>query len=203
MNDERIRQFQQMTDSDPENELGHFSLGKACLEAGRYADAAASLTRALELNPAMSRAFQLLGEAHDRAGDRARAVEVVTRGVTVADAQGDRKPRDAMMEMLRSWGAAAPSLPPKETAAESTPDDGTAAAFRCARCGSPRGRLPKAPFKGALGEKVLARVCAPCWREWIPTGTKVINELGLVLSTPQGQRAYDQYMVEFLQLEDD
>jgi hypothetical protein len=33
-------------------------------------------------------------------------------------------------------------------------------------------------------------------------GTKVINELGLVLSSKAGQEAYDQYMKEFLQLEE-
>lgn len=32
-------------------------------------------------------------------------------------------------------------------------------------------------------------------------GTKVINELGLQLATKAGQDAYDQYMLEFLQLE--
>jgi hypothetical protein len=33
-------------------------------------------------------------------------------------------------------------------------------------------------------------------------GTKVINELGLVLSSPEANATYDQYMIEFLQLED-
>ena len=33
-------------------------------------------------------------------------------------------------------------------------------------------------------------------------GTKVINELGLVLREPECQTTYDQYMVEFLQLEE-
>jgi Fe-S cluster biosynthesis and repair protein YggX len=33
-------------------------------------------------------------------------------------------------------------------------------------------------------------------------GTKVINELGLVMSNPESQATYDQYMIEFLQLED-
>ena len=61
--------------------------------------------------------------------------------------------------------------------------------------------MPKPPFKGPLGERILANTCSGCWGEWIPMGTKVINELGLVLSTPAGQEAYDQYMVEFLQLE--
>jgi Fe-S cluster biosynthesis and repair protein YggX len=52
-----------------------------------------------------------------------------------------------------------------------------------------------------LGEKIYANVCQACWREWIAMGTKVINELGLVLSTKAGQDTYDQYMMEFLQLE--
>jgi Fe-S cluster biosynthesis and repair protein YggX len=62
--------------------------------------------------------------------------------------------------------------------------------------------LTKAPFKGPQGEAILNRTCSTCWQEWIRMGTKVINELGLVLSTPSGQETYDQYMVEFLQLED-
>ena len=74
--------------------------------------------------------------------------------------------------------------------------------FQCARCGQPHGQLEKAPFKGALGEKVGTHTCQSCWREWIGMGTKVINELGLALSSQAGQDAYDQYLVEFLQLED-
>ena len=99
--DRRIQQFKQMAEADPDNELGHFSLGKAYLDAGRFDDAVGSLTRALDLNLTMSKGYQLLGDAFDRAGKRAKAIEAMTKGVTVADEQGDRMPRDAMAKVLR------------------------------------------------------------------------------------------------------
>ena len=201
--DPRIEQFKQMVQADPDNELGHFSLGKANLDAGNFADAAGCLAHTVELNPRMSKAHQLLGEAYDKAGQRAEAIDAVTRGVTVADEQGDRMPRDAMIAMLRQWDAEVPTLreePPKQSTAPNT--EGLASGFQCSRCGRPAGQLPKPPFKGELGQRIFAKACETCWREWIPTGTKVINELGLTLSSPEGQRAYDEYMLDFLQLHD-
>ena len=200
--DPRIEQFKQMSEADPENELGHFSLGKVYLETGQFGDAIAPLSRVLELKPMMSKAYQLLGEAYDGAGQREKAIEVVTRGITIADDQGDRMPRDAMADTLRKWSAPVPSFKevakPEPAGAAGTSSEG----FKCSRCERPDGQLAKAPFKGALGGKVYANVCHQCWREWIAMGTKVINELGLVLSTEAGQKAYDQYMEEFLQLEE-
>jgi len=203
--EKRIQQFRQMAEADPENELGHFSLGKALVEAGRPKEAVGPLTRALDLNPGLSKAYQLLAEACEKAGDRPRAVEMLTRGVQVADASGDRMPRDAMAKTLTAWGAPVPAY--KETAAAVGAAAGSAQeraseGFKCSRCGRPDAQLERRPFKGPLGEKVFAHVCRSCWREWIPMGTKVINELGLSLSSPEAQQSYDQYMIEFLQLED-
>lgn len=201
MSDEtRIEQFKQMTQADPDNELGHFSLGKACLEAERFDEAVTSLARAIEINPKMSKAFQLLGTAHDKAGQRDKAIEVMTRGVTVADLQGDVMPRDAMVDALKAWDAAVPALAGGAAPAAAAGSGGDAG-FSCARCGQPRGQLDKPPFKGPLGAKIHAHTCNACWREWISMGTKVINELGLVLASESGQATYDQYMVEFLQLD--
>ena len=199
----RIQQFKQMTESDPENALGHFSLGRAYLEAKRYEDAVASLARVLELSPKMSKAYHLLGEAYEGAGRRTEAVEVMTRGVTVADAQGDNMPRDTMLKCLRNWDEPVPALKAPDKPAVQHTDSGVAATgdFSCARCGSPKGKLDKPPIKGPLGEKIFLHVCTACWREWIPMGTKVVNELGLELSSPKAQVAYDEYMTEFLQLE--
>jgi Fe-S cluster biosynthesis and repair protein YggX len=204
MDQQRIQQFEKMAREDPDNELGQFSLGKAYLEAGRAKDAIKPLQRAIDLRPAMSKAYQLLGEAFERSGDHAKAVATVTKGATVADEQGDVMPRDTMAKLLASWGAAVPKFrsttAPASKGAEVSP--ATEAGFQCARCGRPSGKLPKPPFKGPLGQKVFDNICQACWREWIPMGTKVINELGLVLSNPAGQQAYDQYMIEFLQLEE-
>lgn len=51
-----------------------------------------------------------------------------------------------------------------------------------------------------MGQEIFEKVCADCWREWVPMGTKVINELRLPLTDPQAQKTYDQYMLEFLNL---
>src|SRR5204863_7112998 len=56
----RIDQFKKMAADDPNNELGHFSLGRAYLEAGIYDNAASAFERVIEINPNMSRAYQLL-----------------------------------------------------------------------------------------------------------------------------------------------
>lgn len=199
--EQKIQQFKQMAEADPENELGHFSLGKACLEADRFDEAIAPLRRAIELRPTMSKAYQLLGEAYEALGRRDEAIEVVTRGADIADNQGDVMPRDTMAGLLCNWGAPVPNF-----RADTKPGAATTASategFNCSRCGRPDRKLPKRPFKGDLGEKILANVCTDCWKEWVAMGTKVINELGLVLSSPSGQQTYDQYMVEFLQLEE-
>ena len=47
----RIDQFKKMATDDPNNELGHFSLGRAYLEAGIYDNAATSFERVIEINP--------------------------------------------------------------------------------------------------------------------------------------------------------
>ncbi len=200
---QRIQQFKQMAEADPDNELGHFGLGRIYLDTGRYGEAVAPLARAVELNPRMSKAYQLLGEAYDKTGERTKAIEIMTRGVTIADEQGDRMPCDAMVKTLVEWGAQVPALKDSRRAdAEIATGGPSTPGFRCSRCGRGAGRLEKAPFRGALGERILSNVCSACWREWIPMGTKVINELGLVLSSTAGQQAYDQYMLEFLQIED-
>lgn len=203
-NDQRIQQFRQMAEADPDNELGHFSLGRALLEAGRADEAVAAFERVIALKPEMSKAYQLLGESLDSAGQRGRAEEILTRGVSVADKQGDRMPRDAMAGLLKQWGAGVPVFASSASSAGSmtASDNASQAGFRCARCGRPTGQMPKPPFKGELGQRIFEHSCQPCFREWIPMGTKVINELGLQLSTPAGQAAYDQYMIEFLQIEE-
>lgn len=200
--DPRIEQFKQMSEADPENELGHFSLGKAYLEAERFSEAITPLARAVELNPRFSKAYQLLGEAYVRAGQRDKAIEIVTRGVTVAVKQGDHMPRDAMAGMLRHWGEPVPAF--NEKAPDGMTERGAGGAtsgFQCSRCRRPDGQMDKPPFKGSLGERIRENVCSSCWRDWITTGTKVINELGLELRSPDAQQIYDQYMAEFLQID--
>lgn len=61
--------------------MAHFSLGGAYTQAGRHADAARSYLRCTELNPDMSKAYQLAGAAYLEAGDKQKAGEVLTEGI--------------------------------------------------------------------------------------------------------------------------
>ncbi len=197
--EQRINQFRNMAEADPENELGHFSLGKAYMDADRFAEAEASLRRTLELNDQHSKAFALLGRSLVEQDRKDEATELLTRGYTLAAERGDVLPRDEMATMLKGLGAAVPEVkaPVRERATASGQSG-----FRCSKCGRPHGKLERAPFKGALGEKIHSRICKDCWDEWIGMGTKVINELGLPLADPRAQAIYDEHMTEFLGLDD-
>jgi Fe-S cluster biosynthesis and repair protein YggX/uncharacterized protein HemY len=198
--EQRINQFKNMAEADPENELGHFSLGKAYLDAGRPTDAIPPLKRTIDLNNQYSKAYQLLAEALLATNQQAEAVTTLIEGFKIAAERGDVMPRDAMANKLRELGQEPPTIDIKSLEkATGRPADGS---FQCTRCGRPSDQLPERPFKGPLGEKILAQICAPCWQEWIHMGTKVINELSLQLSTPHGAETYDAHMKEFLQIED-
>jgi Fe-S cluster biosynthesis and repair protein YggX len=192
----RIEQFRKMATDDPNNPLGHFSLGREYLNAGMNAEAAASLRRTIEVDPNISKAYQLLATALLKQGQRDEAVGRLTEGVKRADERGDVMPRNEMTKMLQELGAPVPET--KASAAAQAPvGEGE---VRCVRCQRVARKLPKPPFRNAMGQEIFEKVCADCWREWIGMGTKVINELRLPLNDPQAQKIYDQHMVEFLNL---
>jgi Fe-S cluster biosynthesis and repair protein YggX len=192
----RIEQFRKMAESNPTDELGHFALGRAYLDAQMHAEAASSFARAIELNANLSKAYQLMAEAQLNAADRPAAVATLNRGIAVAHARGDQFPRNAMIDMLKSLGETPPAL---ESAAAAAQPIGEGQ-VQCARCGKVAPRLPGPPFRNDQGRMIHERICAACWREWIGMGTKVINELRLPLSDPRAQQVYDQHMLEFLNL---
>src|SRR6185369_10110352 len=106
----RIAQFEKMASADPDNDMAHFSLGNAYLQAGRAAEAARSFERCVEVNAEMSKAYQLGGKAMIEAGWSDKAVAFLEKGFMVAAAKGDRMPQQAIAELLRSIGRAPPVL---------------------------------------------------------------------------------------------
>ncbi len=50
-NSERIEQFRKMAEADPNNEIGHFSLGREYFNAGQFEAAVNSLRRVVQINP--------------------------------------------------------------------------------------------------------------------------------------------------------
>ncbi|HUN81518.1 MAG TPA: Fe(2+)-trafficking protein [Phycisphaerae bacterium] len=194
---DRIEKLRGLAEADPNDELAHFSAGQAMVDAGQFSDAGPYLQRVLALNSQNSKAYQLLGQVQKATGHPDLAIQTLSNGYRVAHRKGDLMPMKAMGELLTSLGAPIPTVAEKKEVAAGD----AVAGFACRRCGGAGPKLPERPFKGALGEKILATVCANCWKEWVGMGTKVINELRLPMYDPAAQEQYDKYMKDFLMLD--
>lgn len=192
----RIEQFEHMTREDPANDMAHFSLGGAYAAAGRHREAAESYLRCIELNPSMSRAYQLAGEAMLQAGQDERAGEIFTRGYRVAAERGDMLPKRAIAERLESMGLPVPQVQQQQREAPE-------GSFVCWRTGRPGTQMERPPFRGPLGAWIRAHISKETFDAWIGQGTKVINELRLDLSREADAEMYDRHMREYLGIDDD
>ena len=196
-NEERLQLFRSMAESDPENELAHFSIGKLSAEAGSWPEAELALRRCLEINENHSVALSILGESLLAQDKRDEAVELLGKGIVVAHERGEFMPRDKMRELLKSIGVTPPDLTSSadDDAAPVDPD-----AWVCRRCFKANPPLEEAPFSNDLGQKVLDGICKSCWSEWIAMSIKVINEFRLNMATPESNQIYDDQLREFLGL---
>jgi Fe-S cluster biosynthesis and repair protein YggX len=193
----RIEQFRKMADADPDNELGHFSLGRAYYDAEMFPEAVTSFERVIQLNPKLSKVYQLLGSSLLKLDRRDDAIARLTAGVKMADERGDLMPKNDMIKLLTDLGAPLPEM--KSAAPERAPTEGE---VHCHRCGKVKPKMAHPPFSNAQGKNIQEKICADCWKEWIGMGTKVINELRLPLSDPRAQKEFDRHMYEFLNLKE-
>ena len=191
----RIDQFRQMAESDPDNELGHFSLGRAYFDAAMMGEAITSLERALAINPNLGRAYHLIGQVRLRLNDEAGAIKTLTQGVKIAAARGEILAKTEMVQLLRDLHAPIPDE--AATTDQVTVGEGQ---LLCARCGQVGPHMAKPPFRNAQGQLIYDKICSVCWQEWIAMGTKVINELRLAMHEPVAQKTYEKHMLEFLSL---
>ena len=192
----RIDQFRKMATDDPDNALGHFSLGRELLAAGQYDEAVRSFERVVQIDPNISRAYQHMAAALLKQGRRDDAVAKLTAGAKVAQSRGDMMPKAEMVKMLQELGA---PVPEELSAAQKAVEVGEGQ-VHCKRCGRVAARLPRPPMRNAFGQEIYDNTCADCWREAIGYGTKVINELRLPMSDPQASKMWDQHIREFLNL---
>lgn len=198
---ERIAQFEKMASADPTNEMAHFSLGNAYLQAGRHAEAAQSLAHVIELSPGMSKAYQLCGQAMIGAGWADRAAETLSSGYEVAATRGDRMVETAIAKLLTSIGRVVPTIErPSAAPAAGSPGVGS---FVCRRTGRAGTQLPSPPMRGPTGEWIHHNISAETWHEWIGQGTKVINEMRLDFSRDRDQEIYEQHMFEYLGIDEE
>lgn len=191
---ERIAQWQKMTEADPDNAMGWMSLGNAYEEAGQSEDAAKSLREAIERDAKLSRAYQLLGEVLVELGRNDEATPVLTNGYTIAAEQGDVMPQKAMGVLLGKIGQPVPQVAVEQAEAAPLGDD----QIVDRRTGRPGNRLPDPPMRGPVGRFIYDHFTQETWREWIGMGTKVINELRLDFSNKQHQQIYEDQMLEWL-----
>jgi Fe-S cluster biosynthesis and repair protein YggX len=191
---QRIAQFEAMVrpEADPTNDMAWFSLAGAYAQADRHAEAAKAYLRCTELNPSMSKAFQLAGQAYVNAGQKAAAAEVLLEGFKVAASRGDRMPLKAITDLLTSIGIEPPP-PPAAPAGKTVSLVGGPASDA---------KLPRPPFKGPIGQWIFENVTAETWDGWVRQGTKVINEMRLDLSRDDHADTYDRYMREHLGIDD-
>jgi len=185
----RIAQFQNMAQADPDNEMAHFSLGKALYDAGRFEEAGASFVRCTELAPQMSKAYQMAAECSLKSGNKDMAAQLATRGFTIAAERGDLMPKNAMGDILRGLGRTVPEVAAKKGGAGADMSllggggggvkkyEGPipAGAFVCQRTGRPGTKMGRAPFRGPVGEWIQQNISKETFDAWIAQGTKVIN----------------------------
>ena len=194
-NEDKINLFRNMAESDPENELAHFSLGKLHKEAENFEEAEAALKRCLELNTDHSVARQFLGETLLCLGRKTEAIELLETSIIMAHERGEFMPRDAMRELLKDHGIEPPDL---TEAGDSEAIE--AGGFVCRRCMKAKAQLDDAPFSGELGALIHDGICLDCWKEWMAMSIKVINECQLNMATPEANEIYETHLKEFLGL---
>ncbi|MCX5658639.1 MAG: Fe(2+)-trafficking protein [Planctomycetota bacterium] len=194
-NNARIAQWENMTQADPTNDMAWFSLGNAYKDANRPADAEKALAKTLELNPIMSRAYQLRGQVLIALNENDKAAEVLTKGYSIAAERGDVMPQRAMGSLLEKIGKPVPQVKSAQAAAP-VPTGANAIIDR--KTGQPGTRLPDQPMRGPIGKFILDHFSNETWQLWIRQGTKVINELRLDFSNDAHQRTYEDQMIEWL-----
>jgi Fe-S cluster biosynthesis and repair protein YggX len=72
----------------------------------------------------------------------------------------------------------------------------------CARCGQTADSAPdhRVPFAPAVKERVVASICASCWKEWEGMEVKVINEYRLNFMEPEHRAMLQRACLDFLGL---
>ncbi len=195
---DRIAQWEQMTREAPDD-MAWFSLGNAYQDAHRLDDAQAAFEQAIQLNPNLSRAYQLRGQALIQLNRTQDAADVLIQGYTIAAKRGDLMPKKNMGSLLEKIGQPVPEVDATPPPATAEPSGNT---ILDRRTGQPGTRMPEPPMRGPLGRFIADHYSQETWRLWIAQGTKVINELRLDFSNETHQQAYEQQMKEWLEISD-
>ncbi|MEM0982545.1 MAG: Fe(2+)-trafficking protein [Planctomycetota bacterium] len=190
--DTRIKQFEELVAEDPSNDMAHFSLAGAYMQAERLQDAVEAYRRCTEANAEMSKAYQLGAQALIKLDKSDEAADMLMRGYVIAAERGDVMPKQAMADLLRQLGRDVPEVKSKAE------QDAPPGSFVCRKTGKAGHQLPRPPFKTDMGTWIHENISKETFDEWIGLGTKIINELKLDLSNDEHDVVYEYGMRRFL-----
>lgn len=202
---ERIEQFRKMAKANPEDDLAHFALGQALLEADRAAEAVPVLRHVIKMNAGYSKAYTLLGEAQERTSDLEGALTTWEQGYSAAINRGDLMVANDLKRRLSAHGIS-PQVDalvivdgdgPADPDAGREPGEDEVRDHRTGRIGK---KLGFDPFPDEVGAWIETHISRESWDAWMEMSIKVINELRLDLGDPDAQRTYDEQMQAFLNL---
>ena len=101
MDDEKIRQLQELMGLDQEDADLPFLLGKALLDAGRPAQATEQLSTAAQKNPRLAAVWRFWGEALRDAGRPEDAKRIWTEGISLSEETRDFQAGKEMKALLK------------------------------------------------------------------------------------------------------
>jgi Tfp pilus assembly protein PilF len=96
-----IDNLEKMLATGKETVLLRYSLGAEYLKLDDFSQAISNLRRAVELDPAYSAAWKLLGKAYAGAERNDDAVDAYRRGIAIAEEKGDVQAAKEMKVFLR------------------------------------------------------------------------------------------------------
>jgi Flp pilus assembly protein TadD len=98
---DRIKPLLGMLEQGRDSALLRFSLGNEYLAAGQFEQAVSHLRKAVELDPAYSAGWKLLGKFLAELGRGEAAIDAYSQGIAVAGEKGDRQAVKEMTVFLR------------------------------------------------------------------------------------------------------
>lgn len=194
--EKRISQFQRLIADDPNNDMAYFSLANALMQSDRYDEAGDTFAKCAQINEAMTKAYQLAGDAYIKAGKVDQAKIVLTKGYIEAATRGDLMPKNAIADLLKSINEPIPEV--EDSKPVNPVENSPQGTFKCLKSGQMGTQIPRQPFRNAMGEWIHANISNETFTDWIQLGTKIINELRLDLSRDDHDAVYEYAMRIYL-----
>jgi len=98
--EERLAQIEAMLESNPNDSFLIYAAGLEYSKRGMDSKAIELLKKVLEVDPAYLAAYFQLGQLLERTGNPEPAADVYSKGIAVADEQGEAKTKAELTEAL-------------------------------------------------------------------------------------------------------